>query len=667
MTSKLLRITVLLALLAALLRLPLGAAAQSGTTFFVTEVDATAFPTVQFTLRAIDLNNQAVSGLSSANLAVFENGQSVSEVEVTTHTDGPVHWVFVIDQGRAANYTQFGLDRIRNAITTIVSGGYFKDGVDTVQVLARTNVNSDQTTEVLPVTQVATDLTTWAANYNFAQSRNFTKALLGVEDALTELNQQVPVPGTQAAAIILFTRYIEDPARQVAVTTAQNTAALAKANYTPVHVVQTDLNQANKDALQVLASASLGQFQPIDRNNFATVMANLYKVVDSQRTYYTVTYKSVLGESGARQITINSAERPAAGVVGTYEISLQPPAVAITGPAAGSVLPREAQFGADGVSMVFDADRVPVSAEAAFPDGVQRALTSAQLSVNGAVEDTAQIAPGQTRFEFTWDISDIVQQGRTSIELEVTVTDEFGLAGAAQSSVSVDVILPATPTPTPTPSVLSNSVVVGGGIAVVCVIGLGLLVIVGVVFFVLRPRTRPAAPAPAAAVSRGEVQNTIIAGAAVLDRTLATLTVLEGPKGLIGESIKVLKATTVIGRNPKATDITFYADEESSVSRIHATLQQDLGGAFKLTDNGSSSGTRLNGRQIKANDPVTLSDGDEIVLGDLGRRGVKLRFGTASPEAARYSGPADDRTHIISRPDDTGGDGQADNWEKFSE
>jgi pSer/pThr/pTyr-binding forkhead associated (FHA) protein len=215
--------------------------------------------------------------------------------------------------------------------------------------------------------------------------------------------------------------------------------------------------------------------------------------------------------------------------------------------------------------------------------------------------------------------------------------------------------------------VLSNSVVVGGGIAVVCVIGLGLLVIVGVVFFVLRPRTRPAAPAPAAAVSRGEVQNTIIAGAAVLDRTLATLTVLEGPKGLIGESIKVLKATTVIGRNPKATDITFYADEESSVSRIHATLQQDLGGAFKLTDNGSSSGTRLNGRQIKANDPVTLSDGDEIVLGDLGRRGVKLRFGTASPEAARYSGPADDRTHIISRPDDTGGDGQADNWEKFSE
>ena len=98
--------------------------------------------------------------------------------------------------------------------------------------------------------------------------------------------------------------------------------------------------------------------------------------------------------------------------------------------------------------------------------------------------------------------------------------------------------------------------------------------------------------------------------------------------------------------------IHFYAEEESSVSRIHCTIQRDAG-IFKLTDNGSSAGTRLNGRAIPANDPVVLADNDEIVLGDLGRRGVKMRFNiVADSGGAKYSGSADDRTRIIDGPPD---------------
>ncbi|HMK07765.1 MAG TPA: FHA domain-containing protein, partial [Anaerolineales bacterium] len=103
-------------------------------------------------------------------------------------------------------------------------------------------------------------------------------------------------------------------------------------------------------------------------------------------------------------------------------------------------------------------------------------------------------------------------------------------------------------------------------------------------------------------------------------------------------------------RNPQTTDITFYADVESSVSRVHCTIQKD-GDAFKLTDNGSSAGTRLNGRALPANDPVVLADNDEIVLGDLGRRGVKMRFNVvAEPGELKYSGSADDRTRIMDEP-----------------
>ncbi|MCS6911541.1 MAG: FHA domain-containing protein, partial [Anaerolineales bacterium] len=69
---------------------------------------------------------------------------------------------------------------------------------------------------------------------------------------------------------------------------------------------------------------------------------------------------------------------------------------------------------------------------------------------------------------------------------------------------------------------------------------------------------------------------------------------------------------------------------------------------FTLTDNGSSSGTRLNGRQIRPDEPVPLSDGDEVVLGDLGRSGVKFRFNLIADRKApaKFSGSADDRTII---------------------
>jgi pSer/pThr/pTyr-binding forkhead associated (FHA) protein len=141
-----------------------------------------------------------------------------------------------------------------------------------------------------------------------------------------------------------------------------------------------------------------------------------------------------------------------------------------------------------------------------------------------------------------------------------------------------------------------------------------------------------------------------MAGRALMDQALAKLTVLEGPKGLIGESINIVKPTTVIGRNPQTTDIHFYPEEESSVSRVHCTIQKD-GPTFKLTDNGSSAGTRLNGRLLPPNDPVVLAENDEIVLGDLGRRGVKIRFSVVSePGEVKYSGVADDRTRIMDEP-----------------
>ena len=184
MMNRYLRIALILAFGMSLLIGPTGAMAQAGMNFFVTDVDSSGFPDVTFSLRAVDLNNKAVGGLNASSITVYENGKEVSGLQVTPHTDGPIALIFLVDQGHFANFVSFTLNNTRLAITTLVSGGYFVDGRDTVQVLGRQNVNSDQTVELLPPTSKATDLTTWAANFNFQRGSGATRGLLGIEDAM---------------------------------------------------------------------------------------------------------------------------------------------------------------------------------------------------------------------------------------------------------------------------------------------------------------------------------------------------------------------------------------------------------------------------------------------------------------------------------------------------
>jgi pSer/pThr/pTyr-binding forkhead associated (FHA) protein len=252
--------------------------------------------------------------------------------------------------------------------------------------------------------------------------------------------------------------------------------------------------------------------------------------------------------------------------------------------------------------------------------------------------------------EFDADISAITAVGRNPTTIEVKVTDSLGLEASGRAQFVVEVAPPPTavPTPTPTPQF---GMMEAAGVAGLCGAGLLALVVVGVItFFVLRRRTATGGAAAARPVT-AEAQKTIIAGKAIQSSALAMLTVLEGPKGLLNEPIVLVKPRTVLGRNPQATDITFYADQESSVSRIHCFIDQKPDKTFTLTDNGSSSGTRLNARQLKPNEPAPLTDGAEVVLGDLGRSGVKFRFNQLSDKLKLGGG--EDRT-IISplRPDD---------------
>jgi hypothetical protein len=315
-----------------------------------------------------------------------------------------------------------------------------------------------------------------------------------------------------------------------------------------------------------------------------------------------------------------------------------------------------------GGGQAFNVNELTVVADVAWPQGQNpRNLKSVELFIDGALEQSLTPGEGVAHFEIPWDISDIITPGPNVVTIEVRAVDELGLEARSTQTITIDVTIPPTPTPTSCP--LGICLDPGGGDGGVwntvgIVLGsLCLLVLCVVPFsFLIFYMTRPTQAKQMVA----DIRHTLIGGGPATAKSLANVQVVAGPRQLVNEKINITKAITTVGRNPKVADIVFYPDEESSVSRLHCTIQMD-GRAFKLTDNGSTSGTRINGRRVQPNDPTELHDGDEIVLGDLGKLGVKLKFGVlADKTQLPASGTASDKTFIMD-------DFHSDDWDKYKD
>jgi hypothetical protein len=648
MPHQLKRLLLCAALIAAVvsgsLWAPSPSAAQGTTTYFVTKVDSSQFPDITFTLRALDINNNALTNLNNTSFTVYENGKAVPNITVTPRSDAPLSIIYVIDEGTYSNYFYFGYDNLRAAISTLItSHGFFVDGHDSVEVLARRNKNGDQTVELQHTTTKGTDLTDFVSNYSFPRSNDVTKGLLGVSDALKAMTTLVPVAGTQPSAIVFLTRYIEDPSRNTATTAAQQIGTSARNQFVPVYVLQTDTT--NDAPLRALASGSNGLYVALDRNNVVSSVSTVYQTINAQRAYYTVTYRSQAGLSGKREVTIDSANAPTTGVAGSYSVDVTPPQLQIIQPVAGNTIQRVAKLTASGV-YAFDTTSTKVTASVTWPAGVKpRALQAAELLVNGNVASRVRPTAGATTVDFDWDLSGITKAGTNAISLQVQVTDELSVTASTQSTVNVEVVPPPTPTvaPTPVPTQpgdggLLQQYGLYAGLGIVCLAAL-FFALVLIVILLMRRRE----PSGARGGSSYVAPSTMIVGAIGSGSGQGSLAVLEGPPGVAGEVYTLSKPVTVIGRNPSRCDIVFYPNQESSMSRVHCSIRQD-GKFFSLIDNNSSNGTAINGTRIKPNDPVQLRDGDEIVMGEMAKLGVKLRF---SQRAEQAGSDISDRTFIV--------------------
>jgi hypothetical protein len=116
---------------------------------------------------------------------------------------------------------------------------------------------------------------------------------------------------------------------------------------------------------------------------------------------------------------------------------------------------------------------------------------------------------------------------------------------------------------------------------------------------------------------------------------MATLEIVEGPGAivnsqLIGNRVSINQKKMTIGRNPRQVDIQLYnLDEPSSVSRLHCSIEfYPTIKCFMITDEGSSSGTKVEGQLITPYQPHSLRNGDVIELGIPDKLGAVIRFHT---------------------------------------
>ncbi len=121
----------------------------------------------------------------------------------------------------------------------------------------------------------------------------------------------------------------------------------------------------------------------------------------------------------------------------------------------------------------------------------------------------------------------------------------------------------------------------------------------------------------------------------VMPGLLAALEVEQGPDAFVegvnvGRHVEIRDQRVTIGRSPKQATIQLYnVDEVSSVSRLHCTLEfHKTLRCFMITDEGSSSGTKVAGKPIAPHKAHSLNDNDVIELGMIDQQGVILRFRT---------------------------------------
>lgn len=606
------------------------------------------FPEIRANVRIVDGDGWVPKRVDPADIDVYENGRRVEDFEIVPAQTLPQLIALHIDTGINTTYQRdYGGNSIRIALSELVTNGYFETGEDQLILTQRVNNTEDQTLTLISADDQNVELPLALRNISFAPGKNRTEGFLGLEDVLEQmeiaLNDQPATP----AALIFFAHNINWPPQTQQIRLARAISDRAKALGIRIYVIHADPLKSFSDPFELMAESTGGLYVHLPADAVLSErFAEIYEDLEPQSQSFLIRFNSRDVDPGDREIAIVPAGVPVSQATAVGEIAINPDPVSIL-VEVNRTINRTIDNSSGSIEYVPNSSPVLARIESwPSPLGAD-GLALAELIVNGNVVATLE-NPDPQNIIFDFDISQVTSN--EAFLVQVQLTDQTGLSFKSLSSqvaVEVEAVVPTstptaiptitqTPTPAPTPfivieapeaepTIASYLPWILSGLMLVTLIGFGS-------YFIHKLNSLEAGVARQAYQSGGllNLTRTIITGPVRGNSPIARLVVLQGPADLIDQSVDIVTHNINIGRDPRQCDILLYdGDEHSSISGLHCIIQYDQG-EFKITD-GSSNGTKLNGELLQTDLPTELNDQDELILGDLFRRGAKVRFEIVDP------------------------------------
>lgn len=598
---------IVLALLLAMLA-PVGA--QAPGEISVAEPDASAYPLITTSFRAVDPDGNFIKDLKPGELRVIENNTTITSYDLVMSRTG-VRFYVTFNEGptlanRFSGVSRF--DRIKTALYNWI------------------NTQSAETTDELsvitnqgPLELVQDDPASWRQALEAYQPdlRSMTPGMSSLSTAVdSALNSNLQ--SAKSSAILFITPLPTD----VQFTGLADIITRAESNAIRVFIwLIGPPDYAGTDEallLQQYAEQTGGRYFLFSGSEELPVLADW---LDPLAYLYNLSYTSLANTSGdyALELRIKRGEVSLDSAPVSYTLRILPPnPIFLSPPAEIARTWTETKKKSDAVLVP---DRVELEFMVEFPDTMERELAVSRLLVDGKLAEEHTSAPFTT---FTWDISAYTASG--SHTLQVLIEDMVGLKGQT-IEIPVEITVEEL-TYTLWERILEKislvNVLVGVIVLAVLVAGLVVLLRSARKKFPARKPGRKSDPVTQPVTIEGsytlapEKLEEIVKWPVIRGLGLAPARLLQKRSAAPADvdyllEIPLGNAEIVVGSDRKKADFVLV---HSSVSQRHARIFKDAEGIYHIADAGSSSGTWVNYAPVSTRG-VSLEHGDLVQFGRL--------------------------------------------------
>lgn len=603
-------LSVIVILIMALVVSPAIVWAQTGARVEILEIDSRNFPDMTLQVEAWDSEGDFLSGLSSQQIEILENGVPVRPTQVDI-TETNLQMTLAINvspvlSGQVQGVNQF--DLLRQALIAWVRSEQAQSG-DILSISTTTGLylihSAAPEDWIKALNDYQPDLSKTQPGLN-SLTEGLNLASEAVHDHIRRsavIFITPPLPASLEAGLSELT----DRAKEMDV--AVFVWLVAPPNFLPLP----------PDApLRQIAEQSGGVFQQIYLpENTLDISSKLA----SFRRLYSIHYVSSLQDSGehAIRVQIEQDSQIVESDVKYISLSVKPPNPMFLSPPAQIERNWSLAEGESEVAALVP-DEVELSILVEFPDAHIRDLRKSRLFANDVMVSENNSPPFD---KFTWRLDNVTESGVYFLRVEVE--DELGFTGSS-TQLPVDLRVAA-------PIKVSLIARIAGGLTLRNLGILGLALLSGLVFIwaLVTSERRSSRPLPSIKGSRvnkklakplpklqpiRQISPRIIQPFSTENPFPAPARMVylnEDELPVVGGVILLSEQEITFGSDPKrATHIL----DSPSVDGLHARLYQDTKGCFTIADNNSVAGTWINYAPVTGNG-AHLEHGDLVHVGRI--------------------------------------------------